>query len=197
MSDFVPGQRWVNYAELQLGLGTVLSVELRTVTLVFISSGETRTYSRQTAPLTRVNFTAGDQIRSHEGWLLKVEDVTEQDGLLTYTGCNDENQAAELPEGQLDSHLQLNRPAERLFTGQVDRDKWFELRYQTLQHTNRLAHSELRGLAGTGSIPGEVSNRHLRYHNRQGNSICAAIGVGNYQSNIIDSCARVSVRGVL
>jgi ATP-dependent helicase HepA len=166
--DFVPGQRWVNYAELQLGLGTVLSVELRTVTLVFISSGETRTYSRQTAPLTRVNFTAGDQVRSHEGWLLKVEHVIEQDGLLTYTGTNDEDQAAELPEGQLDSHLQLNRPAERLFTGQVDRDKWFELRYQTLQHANRLAHSELRGLAGgrTSLIPHqlyiahEVANRY-------------------------------------
>ncbi len=168
MNDFVPGQRWVNYAELQLGLGTVLSVELRTVTLVFISSGETRTYSRQTAPLTRVNFTSGDRIQSHEGWLLEVEDVIEQDGLLTYTGTNDDGQTTELPEGQLDSHLQLNRPAERLFTGQVDRDKWFELRYQTLQHVNRLAHSEQRGLTGgrTSLIPHqlyiahEVANRY-------------------------------------
>jgi ATP-dependent helicase HepA len=162
VNDFVPGQRWVNYAELQLGLGTVLSVELRTVTLVFISSGETRTYSRQTAPLTRVNFTSGDSIRSHEGWLLKVEHVIEQDGLLTYTGSNDEDQPAELPEGQLDNHLQLNRPAERLFTGQVDRDKWFELRYQTLQHVNRLAHSELRGLAGgrTSLIPHQLYIAH-------------------------------------
>jgi len=168
VNDFVPGQRWVNYAELQLGLGTVLSVELRTVTLVFISSGETRTYSRQSAPLTRVNFTTGDDIRSHEGWSLKVEHVIELNGLLTYTGSNDDGQTTELPEGQLDSHLQLNRPAERLFTGQVERDKWFELRYQTLQHVNRLAHSELRGLTGgrTSLIPHqlyiahEVANRY-------------------------------------
>jgi ATP-dependent helicase HepA len=83
--DFIPGQRWVNYAELQLGLGTVLSVEPRTVTLLFISSGETRTYARQTAPLTRVTFVAGDHIRSHEGWSLRVTAVHEQDGLR---GCS-------------------------------------------------------------------------------------------------------------
>jgi ATP-dependent helicase HepA len=168
VSDFVPGQRWVNYAELQLGLGTVLSVELRTVTLVFMATGETRTYSMQTAPLTRVMFAPGDTIRSHEGWSLKVERVDEQDGLLTYVGSSEDPQNTELPEGQLDSHLQLNRPAERLFTGQVDHDRWFELRYQTLQHVNRLAHSDLRGLTGgrTALIPHqlyiahEVANRY-------------------------------------
>ena len=168
MSDFAPGQRWVNYAELQLGLGTVLSVEQRTVTLVFLASGETRTYSMQTAPLTRVHFAPGDKIRSHEGWSLTVEQVSEQDDLLTYTGINDAGDSVDLPEGKLDSHLQLNRPAERLFTGQVDQDSWFELRYQTLQHLNRLAHTELRGLAGgrTSLIPHqlyiahEVASRH-------------------------------------
>lgn len=168
MSDFAPGQRWVNYAELQLGLGTVLSVEQRTVTLVFLASGETRTYSMQTAPLTRVHFAPGDKIRSHEGWSLTVEQVSEQDDLLTYTGINDTGDSVDLPEGKLDSHLQLNRPAERLFTGQVDQDSWFELRYQTLQHLNRLAHTELRGLAGgrTSLIPHqlyiahEVASRH-------------------------------------
>ena len=116
MDDYIPGQRWVNHAELQLGLGTVLSVELRTVTLVFLASGETRTYSRQTAPLSRVLFAPGDRIRTHEGWSLKVDDVKEHDGLLTYTGSNDAGDSIDLPEGQLDSHLQLNRPAERLFT---------------------------------------------------------------------------------
>jgi ATP-dependent helicase HepA len=168
VSNFIPGQRWVNYAELQLGLGTVLTVELRTVTLLFMATGETRTYSMQTAPLTRVMFAPGDTLRSHEGWSLKVERVAEQDGLLTYIGSSEDPQNTELPEGQLDSHLQLNRPAERLFTGQVDPDRWFELRYQTLQHVNRLAHSDLRGLTGgrTALIPHqlyiahEVANRY-------------------------------------
>ena len=168
VKDFIPGQRWINYAELQLGLGTVLSVEPRTVTLLFISSGETRTYARQSAPLSRVTFAVGDHIRSHEGWSLRVSAVHEHDGLLRYSGRTDSGATRELAEGELDSHLQLNRPAERLFTGQVDRDKWFELRYQTLQHSNRLVHSDLRGLGGgrTSLIPHqlyiahEVASRH-------------------------------------
>ena len=112
MHDFIPGQRWVNYAELQLGLGTVLSVDLRTVTLLFLASGETRTYSMQTAPLTRVVFAPGDRIRSHEGWSFTVEHVKEQDGLLTYSGNNEAGDSVDLPEGRLDSHLQLNRPVD-------------------------------------------------------------------------------------
>ena len=168
MTDFITGQRWINNAELQLGLGTVLAVELRTVTLLFGSCDETRTYSRQTAPLTRVRFSAGDMIRSHDGRALKVVSVNEQDGLLTYTGTGEDGRSFELAEGELDSQLQLHRPAERLFTGQVDSDKWFELRYQTLQHTDRLAHSDLRGLTGarTSLIPHqlyiahEVANRY-------------------------------------
>ena len=158
----MPGQRWVNYAELQLGLGTVLTVELRTVTLVFMATGETRTYSKQTAPLTRVIFSPGDTVRSHEGWSLRVEQVDEQDGLLTYTGSTDTQAQIELPEGQLDSHLKLNRPAERLFTGQVDNDRWFELRYQTLQQLDRISHSDLRGLTGgrTALIPHQLYIAH-------------------------------------
>ena len=168
MVDFIPGQRWINNAELQMGLGTVLAVELRTVTLLFSASGETRTYSRQTAPLTRVSFTAGDMIRSHEGLSVKVVSVEQQDGLLTYTGTDEDGHSVSLLEGELDSQVQLHRPAERLFTGQVDRDKWFELRYQTLRHFDRLAHSDLRGLIGarTSLIPHqlyiahEVANRY-------------------------------------
>ena len=53
VQDFIPGQRWVSSAELSLGLGLVVGVEQRTVTLVFPACGETRTYARQTAPLSR------------------------------------------------------------------------------------------------------------------------------------------------
>ncbi len=168
MDDYLPGQRWVNHAELQLGLGTVLSVEPRTVTLLFDAAGETRTYARHAAPLARVAFTAGDEIRSHAGVTFRVTGVHEEDGFLVYLGSDAAGQALTLPESQLDSHLQLNRPAERLFTGQVDPDSAFELRYQTLLQANRLAHSDLRGLTGcrTSLIPHqlyiahEVAGRH-------------------------------------
>jgi len=168
VQDFIPGQRWISDAELQMGLGTVLSVEHRTVTVHFLATGEMRTYAKQTAPLTRVSFVAGDKVQSHEGWSLTIESVEELDGLLTYYGSRDNDEYTELSEGLLDNFIQLNRPTERLFSGQIDKDKWFELRYQTLQHLNRLAHSELRGLTGvrTSLIPHqlyiahEVANRY-------------------------------------
>ncbi len=168
MHDFIPGQRWISDAELQMGLGTVLTVEHRTVTVLFLATGETRTYAKQSAPLTRVAFGPGDRVRAHQGWTLQIEAVREEAGLLTYIGNREDGTAARLPEGELDNLIRLNRPAERLFTGQVDAHKWFELRYETLQHAGRLARSELRGLTGgrTSLIPHqlyiahEVANRY-------------------------------------
>ena len=168
MQDFIPGQRWISSAELQMGLGTVMKVEHRTVTMLFLATGEIRTYARQTAPLSRVTFAPGDTLLDHDGRGLIVESVSEQDGLLTYTGTDEDGKAAQLEEGQLNNFIQLNRPTERLFSGQIDKDAWFELRYESLQQLNRLAHSDLYGLTGcrTSLIPHqlyiahEVANRY-------------------------------------
>ena len=80
---FTAGQRWISDAESDLGLGTVLEVEFRQITVVFLATGETRIYAKETAPLTRVAFQAGDQVTSHEGWEMKVEEVIDEDGLLS------------------------------------------------------------------------------------------------------------------
>jgi len=168
VTDFVPGQRWICASELHMGLGTVLAVEPRTVTIVFFASGETRTYAKQSAPLNRVAFAPGDRVQSHEGHSLTVTSVSERDGLLTYIGSDEHGRPAQLQEGQLDNFLQLNRPGDRLFSAQIDQDKWFELRYQTLQKRNLLTHSDLYGLIGcrTSLIPHqlyiahEVANRY-------------------------------------
>jgi ATP-dependent helicase HepA len=168
VQDFIAGQRWISSAELQLGLGTVISVEHRTVTLIFLATGETRSYAKQTAPLSRVAFAPGDAVLSHDGLGIVVDSVMERDGLLTYRGKDEHGRRVELEEGQLNNFIQLNRPGERLFTGQIDKDALFELRYQSLQHLNRLAHSELYGLIGcrTSLIPHqlyiahEVANRY-------------------------------------
>ena len=151
-----------------MGLGTVLTVEFRTLTVLFLATGETRTYAKLTAPLTRVAFEAGDTITSHDGRQVLVKEVCEVNGLLTYIGTDKAGTLTEVEEGQLDNFLKLNRPSERLFNGQIDPDKWFELRYETLQHRHRLAHSELYGLTGcrTSLIPHqlyiahEVANRY-------------------------------------
>jgi len=168
VQQYIPGQRWISDAELQMGLGTVISTEGRTVTVLFNASNETRLYSQQTAPLTRVRFTQGDRVPSHQGWFLTVETVFEESGLLIYSGLKDDGTKTELPETELDNFIQLNRPVDRLFTGQIDKDKWFELRYQTRLHNQRNAGSELTGLIGarTSLIPHqlyiahEVANRY-------------------------------------
>jgi len=151
-----------------MGLGTVLSVDQRTVTILFIATGETRIYAKQSAPLTRIMFEVGDNVQSHDGERLRVEQIEEYEGLLTYIGKLDDGTASELEEGQLNSFIQLNRPTQRLFNGQLDRNRLFELRYQTRLQLNQLAHSELRGLSGvrTSLIPHqlyiahEVANRY-------------------------------------
>ena len=168
MKNFIPGQRWISDAELNMGLGTILSVEHRTVTLHFLATGEIRTYAKQTAPLTRVAFGTGDRITNHLGTSIIVDKVSETDGLLSYSGRDGNGNTLEINETELDNFTRLNRPGERLFTGQVDQDKWFELRYHTLQKLNSLGHSDLQGLIGarTSLIPHqlyiahEVANRY-------------------------------------
>jgi len=168
MDDFIPGQRWINDAQLQLGLGTVLSSDVRSVTLVFLATGDSHTYSRYSAPLTRVHFSIGDNIISHENEAITITKVTEADGLLTYIGINETGQLTEIGEPLLNNFIQLNRPIERLFNGQIDKNKWFELRQETLQHLNKRAHSKLRGLIGGRTslishqlyIAHEVANRY-------------------------------------
>ena len=168
MAEFIPGQRCISDAELQMGLGTIISVEARTLTVLFMATGETRTYAKQTSPLTRVLFSVGDSVSNHDDIKIKVKKVVENNGLITYLGVDAKGNPHSLEESELNNFIQLNRPSERLFNGQIDKDNWFELRYQTLNHKNRLAKSDLYGLLGsrTSLIPHqlyiahEVANRY-------------------------------------
>ncbi len=148
MEEFILGQRWVSNAELSLGLGILIEVEHRIVTINFIASGETRTYAKENAPLTRIIYDIGEQINAIDGLYFEVMDRTEVDGLIIYHGKDTEGLPISLEEGQLNHFVQLNRPAERLFIGQIDKNYWFNLRYQTLQKNRVLNHSPLAGLTG-------------------------------------------------
>lgn len=162
MQEFKPGQRWICDVDLQLGLGTVQAVEHRIVTILFKATGETRSYAKHSAPLTRVIFKPGDTVNSQDGAAMTVTGVIERDGLAVYTGTREDGSKAELPEDLLASQVQLNRPSERLFTGQFDQDKWFRIRYQTLLIRNRLAQAPLFGLVGTRTslIPHQLYIAH-------------------------------------
>lgn len=168
MSSFKQGQRWICDADLQLGIGTIEAVEDRVINISFVAVGETRTYAKQSAPLTRVIFSAGDSITNHEGLTLFVESVEERNGLLTYHGIDENGQSCQIKEQQLADFIQFCRPTERLFNSHLDKNKWFQLRYQTLLQQHRLANTTLYGLTGcrTSLIPhqlyiaNEVANRH-------------------------------------
>lgn len=168
MSDFSPGQRWISDGEAELGLGTILGVDARSVTVLFGASQETRTYSSRQAPLTRVVFGSGDRIRAAEGWTLTVDDTKEVGGLIVYIGENEQGELTELPEARLADTMQFDQARDRLLTGQVDRNDWFDLRFRTLHHHHRIEQNPALGLAGPRIdliphqlyIADEVSRRH-------------------------------------
>ncbi|MEI7368607.1 RNA polymerase-associated protein RapA [Pectobacterium colocasium] len=166
---FTLGQRWISDTESELGLGTVVAVDTRMITLLFPASGENRLYSRSDAPITRVMFNPGDTVTSHEGWQLKVDDVREEKGLLVYCGQRlDDETSAELREVFLDSKLTFNKPQDRLFAGQIDRMDRFALRYRARKHQNEQALQQQVGLRGMRAsliphqlhIAYEVGQRH-------------------------------------
>ena len=148
---YVLAQRWISDTESDLGLGTVVAVEGRTVTVLFSATGESRHFSREEAPLTRVIFNIGDSIKSHEGWNMIVTDLKDDNGLITYTGDREDNDETDvkLREVMLCHNIRFNKPQDRMFAGQIERMNHFSLRYDCLIQRHKMQQSDLLGLAGT------------------------------------------------
>ncbi len=158
INQIAPGQRWVSGTESELGLGLVMEVENRKVTVLFPAGNETRVYAKSSAPLTRVRFSVGDFIESSEGWKMETLSVIENEGLLTYKGLKEDGSQVELMETQLTSFIQFNKPQDRLFAGQIDSNAWFGLRFSTLKKYNETEKALTRGLCGVraGLIPHQI-----------------------------------------
>ncbi|MFD2176440.1 RNA polymerase-associated protein RapA [Veronia pacifica] len=158
------GQRWISDTESDLGLGTVVALDARTVTLMFPACEENRLYARSDAPITRVMFNKGDVIESHEGWSLTVENVVEEQGVLTYIGTRQDTEEEDysLREIMLNHHLRFSKPQDKLFAGQIDRMDRFALRYRALKNQYEQLRSPLRGLCGmrAGLIPHQLFVAH-------------------------------------
>lgn len=147
--NFTIGQRWLSESENNLGLGIVRSIDTRTVTIDFPAADEQRVYAVAVAPLTRVQFQAGDVITSLDGWQLSVESVVENQGVSLYLGRRlDNGEEVVLPEMLLDHKVSFSKPQDRLFSAQIDRSDRFALRYRALQHQQAQFQSPLRGLRG-------------------------------------------------
>ena len=146
---FALGQRWISDTESELGLGTVVQVEGRMVTVLFPATGENRMFSRAEAPLTRVIYNPGDSVESYEGWSLAVSELTEKDGIVIYHGIHSETgEQATLRETLLNHNIRFNKPQDRLFAGQIDRLDRFGVRYQCQMLRHKLASSDFLGLQG-------------------------------------------------
>lgn len=166
---FSLGQRWISDAESELGLGTVVAIEGRMLTLLFAASGEQRLYSIQEAPVTRVRFNIGDEVLSHADWSLLVTDIEEHENLITYIGTRvDTGEEATLKETFLNNFIKFNKPQDKLFAGQIDKFDRFVLRYKSLLNQHEQQRSHLRGLLGARVdliphqfyIAEEVGQRH-------------------------------------
>lgn len=161
---FALGQRWISDTESDLGLGTVVALDARTVTLMFAASEENRVYARNDAPVTRVTFNAGDVIDSQEGWSLKVEQVVEDQGLFSYVGIREDSgeESVVLREIMLSNQIRFNKPQDKLYAGQIDRMDNFVLRYRALMNQYEQHKSPMRGLCGmrAGLIPHQLYIAH-------------------------------------
>lgn len=161
---FALGQRWISDTESDLGLGTVVAMDARTVTLMFAASEENRVYARTDAPVTRVTFNVGDVIECQEGWSLSVEQVIEDKGILTYMGTREDTQEADvaLREIFLSNQIRFNKPQDKLYAGQIDRMDNFVLRYRALSNQYQQHKSPMRGLCGmrAGLIPHQLYIAH-------------------------------------
>jgi len=144
--NFALGQRWISDAESDLGLGTIVAIDGRMITLLFPASGETRLYAAAQAPLTRVQFNPGDTVKSADEFSLVVERVEEKDHCLTYHGQRtDTGDVIALRETFLDHFISFSQPQDRLFTGQIDRFDWFTLRYHSWFYQAKQQQSRCEG----------------------------------------------------
>ncbi|MEM1111169.1 MAG: RNA polymerase-associated protein RapA [Pseudomonadota bacterium] len=166
--EYLIGQRWVSHADTQLGLGIVVELDGRRVTMSFPAVNEERTYATDNAPLTRLRFKVGDHISTVEAVELEVTGVSEQNGLLLYTGIDHHDREQTISELELDAFVQLTTPQQRLLNGHFDKNSDFALRVATFLQADRLQQSSARGLQASRTsllphqiyIANEVGSRH-------------------------------------
>ncbi len=154
MKTPVPGQRWVSDTEPELGLGIVLKSEFGRAEMFFPASGEHRQYALGSAPVRRVVFSEGDNIRTHSGEAMVVDSVEDNGGLLTYR-CG----GRAVTEAELSDQIGFAKPEDRLFAGQVDEMESFRLRVECLNRRRAIRQAPARGFCGgrVDLIPHQIS----------------------------------------
>lgn len=162
------GQRWVSNGEAELGLGLIKDNTGRRIEVSFPASGEQRTYAADNAPLSRVQYPVGETVSTNEDVSFIITERHEFNDCFVYQGHDDEGNEISIHEMDLNSFVQFSQPQDRLFAGQIDKNRQFELRVESLAHQHRLQQSPVFGLMGARVqllphqiyIAHQVANRH-------------------------------------
>ena len=163
LQEFAIGQRWLSDTESELGLGVLVDVDERTISILFPKSDETRVYARANAPLSRIVFKQGDWFTDQDGLEWQVERLENVQGVMRYHAiCAQGEQRKSMNETRLGANIQLARPLDRLLASQIESKEWYDLRIEALLMQSRMATSPLRGLIGprVGLIPHQLYIAH-------------------------------------
>lgn len=166
LQQFAIGQRWLSDTETELGLGVLIDVDERSVSILFPKSDETRVYARNNAPLSRIVFNTNDELQDQEGTIWTVESVEDRNGVVRYHVVRTLEDGTEerkaLNETRVGATIQLSKPLDRLLASQIDYKEWYDLRIEALLMQANMQTSPLRGLVGSrvGLIPHQLYIAH-------------------------------------
>lgn len=166
MQQFAIGQRWLSDTETELGLGVLIDVDERSISILFPKSDETRVYARNNAPLSRIVFNTNDEVHDQEGTQWLVESLEHHHGVVRYAvvrSLEDGTQERKtLNETRIGAQIQLSKPLDRLLASQIDYKEWYDLRIEALLMQANMQSSPLRGLVGArvGLIPHQLYIAH-------------------------------------
>ncbi|MQW91498.1 RNA polymerase-associated protein RapA [Acinetobacter wanghuae] len=166
LQQFAIGQRWLSDTETELGLGVLIDVDERSVSILFPKSDETRVYARNNAPLSRIVFNPKDELQDQEGTKWIVESTEDRNGVVRYNVIRTLEDGTEerkaLNETRIGASIQLSKPLDRLMASQVDYKEWYDLRIEAMLMQANMHSSPLRGLVGSrvGLIPHQLYIAH-------------------------------------
>jgi len=168
INEFIAGQCWFSEAEPELGLGVVVQLEGRRLTVHYHAADATRVYASDSAPLRRLVCKPGEAVVSKSGFGMVIARVQQRNGLFYYVGRSEGGQELIIPETELLEIPPRNAAEEALLNGQFDRLSRYRLRAETLLRREHVLSSPLRGLGNnrTALLPhqlylaDEIGSRH-------------------------------------
>ncbi len=145
INNYIPGQCYISSAETTLGVGIILKVVDRLVTVSFPSANESRNYATHSAPLTRLIHEIDSKVFTIDNQCYVIKNIIElNSGLVEYNmGDN-----MIIPESKIISAVDFNTPLKRLKQQHFDDLNAFETRLETLKMQQKLTSSNIRGLCG-------------------------------------------------